>query len=91
MSITSTRYRRKLSNLVKIYIIMIKYSSRNNSFTFKLVFFHNICLKVDFSSKTKMKIFLIIFKDLALNYYYLNISTSTVTINFNQVCYFIRN
>lgn len=30
-------------------------------------------------------------KNLALDYYYLNISTSTIIINFNQVYYSIKN
>lgn len=30
-------------------------------------------------------------KGLALDYFYSNISTSTIAINFNQVCNFIRD
>lgn len=37
--------RKKLLNLVKIYIDKKKYSNCNNSFIFKLAIFHNICVK----------------------------------------------
>lgn len=38
---------RELLNLAKIYINEKKYSSHNNSFTFKLVIFHNIYSRVN--------------------------------------------
>lgn len=38
-----------------------------------------------------MKIFSTIFKSLALDYYYLNISISTIAINLDQVYNFIKN
>ena len=82
---------KKLSNLAKIYTNDAKYSGRNNSFTFKLTIFHNICSRADIPLKAKMKAFPIMLKSLALNYYYSNISVSIVTINFDQVCNFIRN
>lgn len=74
---------RKLLNLAKIYIDKAKYSGRNNSFTFKFVIFHDICSKADILFKAKMKTFLTILKDLALDNYYSNISTSTFVINFD--------
>lgn len=88
---TSIDHGRKLSNLVKIYIDETKYSGYNNNFIFKLAIFYNICSKADVSLDTKMKIFPIILKDLALDYYYFNISISTVALNFDQVCNSIRN
>lgn len=84
-------HNRKLSNLAKIYTNNAKYSSRNNSFIFKLAIFHDIFSRVDVSSETKIKAFLIMLKGLALDYFYSNISTSTIAINFNQVCNFIRD
>ena len=88
---TSTGYGRELSNLAKIYIDNAKYSGRNDSFTFKLAIFHNICLRADVPPKAKMKAFPIMFKGLALDYYYSNISISAVAMNFDQVCNSIRN
>lgn len=75
--------RRKLLNLAKIYINNAKHSSHNISFTFKLIIFHNICLRVDFSSEIKIKAFFTMLKNLALNYYYSNINMSGTAINFN--------
>lgn len=49
-----------------------KCNGRNNSFTLKLVFFHDICSSVNVPSETKMKAFLIILKELTLDYYYSN-------------------
>lgn len=40
---TNVDYGKKLSNLAKICIDNAKYSSRNNSFTFKLAIFQDIC------------------------------------------------
>ena len=88
---TSIGYRRKLSNLAKIYINNAKYIGCNNSFTFKLAIFDNICLKADVLLETKIKVFLTILKGLVLNYYYSNICTNTVTLNFDQVCNSIKN
>lgn len=77
-------YDRKLLNLAEIYTDNTKYRSCNNSFTFKLVIFHDICSKADILPKAKIKVFSTIFKCLALDYYYLTISISSITMNFNQ-------
>lgn len=87
----STGHGKELSNLAKIFTNNAKYSGHNNSFTFQLIIFHDICLRVDVLPKTKIKAFLTMFKSLALNYYYSNISISIIAMNFNQVCNFIRN
>lgn len=87
---TSISHGRKLLNLAKIYIDSAKYSGRNNIFTFKLAIFHDICSKSDVLPKAKIKVFFIMLKSLALDYYYSNISISGIVINFNQLCYLIR-
>ena len=90
-TITSIGYGRKLSNLAKIYINNAKHIGCNNSFTFKLAIFDDICSKADVLPETKIKVFLIILKGLVLNYYYSNISISAITLNFDQVCNSIKN
>lgn len=80
---TNIGYSRKLLNLVKIHTNNIKYSSYNDRFTFKLVIFHNICLKSNIPPKAKMKAFFIMLKNLALDYYYLSIIINDIIINFN--------
>lgn len=79
---TGTNHSRDLSNLAKIYTDDVKYSGRNDNFTFKLSIFHDIQSKSDILSKTKIKAFSIMLKSLALNYYYSNISISDIVINF---------
>lgn len=88
--IITISYSKELLNLIKTYINKEKYNGYNNSFIFKLAIFHNIYLKANFLLKAKMKAFSTIFKSLALNYYYSNVSTNSA-INFDQVCNFIRN
>ncbi len=88
---TSIGHDRELSNLAKIYINEAKYSGRNDSFTFKLAIFHDICSRSDVPLEAKMKTFPTMLKGLALDYYYSNISTRVVALNFDQVCNSIRN
>lgn len=61
---TYTDHSRELLNLVKVYIDDTKYNGRNNSFTFKMVIFHDICSKADITPKAKIKVFSIMLKDL---------------------------
>ncbi len=91
MITTSTGHGRELSNLAKIYTNNAKYSGRNNSFTFKLAIFHDIYSRADVLPEAKMKAFPTMLKGLALNYYYSNISTSAIAMNFDRVCNSIRN
>lgn len=74
---SSQEYRQKLINLAKIFI-EAKYSRENNSFSFKLTIFHNICAKTDVSQEILLEIFLTILTSLALNYYYSNTGISAV-------------
>ena len=73
-----------------MYTEEAKYSGRNDSFTFKLAIFHDICSRADVPPEAKMKAFPTMLKGLALDYYYSNISTSGA-MNFDQVCNSIRN
>jgi hypothetical protein len=56
----------------------------------KLTIFHDIYDRVDVSESVKLKAFLIMLKDLALDYYYSNMSTD-VSIIFDEVCFSMRN
>lgn len=72
---------RELLNLVKIYTNEVKYSSQNNSFIFKLAIFYDIYARAIVLLKAKMKAFSIILKKLVLDYYYSNISISSIGLN----------
>lgn len=91
MITTSVGHSIELSNLAKIYTNNAKYCGCIDSFIFKLVIFHNICLKTDILPKAKMKAFFTILKDLALDYYYSNIIISAVIMNFDHVSNSFRN
>lgn len=86
---TSVDYGKKLSNLAKIGIDNAKYSSRNNSFTFKLAIFQDICWRADILPEAKMKAFFTMLKNPTLNNYLSNIGISDIIMNSNQVCYSI--
>lgn len=88
---TNISHSKKLSNLAKIYTNKENYSSYNNRFTFKITMFYINYFKANFLLKAKMKKFSNILKRIALDYYYLNISTDIITMNFDQVYNFIRN
>ena len=87
---TSIGHGRELSNLAKIYTDDAKYSGRNDSFTFKLAIFHDICSSADVPPEAKMKAIPTMLKGLALDYYSSNISISGTAMNSNQVRYSIR-
>jgi hypothetical protein len=90
-----TDYDRELANLTKLYSDDAKYSEENDNFSFKLIIFHDMCARVDVSHSVKMKTFLIMLKDLALDFYYSNMSISTlnrdILITFDEVCYSMSN
>lgn len=86
----SIAYNRKLSNLAKIYINDAKYSGHNDSFTFKLAIFYNICSKTNILFKVKIKKVSKILKGLALENCPSNISISSTFINSDQIRYLIR-
>ena len=87
---TISDYSRELSNLAKMYTKESKYSGKNNSFTFKLAIFNDICSRADVPSEVRIKAFPTMLKGLALDYYYSNIGITSLTMNFDQVCYLIQ-
>ncbi len=51
-----------------------------------------MCDRADVSQSAKLKAFFIMLKDLALDYYYFNMFTITITvITFDEVCFSMRN
>jgi hypothetical protein len=51
-----------------------------------------MCDRADVSQSAKLKAFPIMLKGLALDYYYSNMFTSTVTvITFDEICFSMRN
>ena len=90
MSTTSTGYGRELSNLAKIYTNDAKYSGRNDSFTFKLAIFHDICSRADVPPEAKMKAFPTMLKGPAIDNYSSNIGISGTVMNSDQIRYSIR-
>ncbi len=90
-SIRTSDYDRELINLAKLYTDEVKYNEKNDNFSFKLIMFNDMCDRVDVSSQVKLKAFLIMFKRLALNYYYSNLSNSKASLTFDEVCVSIMN
>lgn len=88
---TSIGHDKELLNLAKMYTNDAKCSNHNDRFTFKLAIFHVIYSRADVPPKIKMKVFPTMVKGLALNYYYSNISTSTIALNFDQIYNSIKN
>lgn len=84
------RHGRELANLTKMYTDESKYSGGNDSFTYKLTIFHDICARADVPHQAKLKALLTMLKGLALDYYYSNISADNVPITFEEVCYSIK-
>jgi hypothetical protein len=87
---TESDHEKELANLAKLYTDEAKYSDENDSFSFKLTIFHDMCERADISQSTKLKAFLTMLKDLILDYYYSNMSTDNLII-FDEVCFSMRN
>ncbi len=83
-------HEKELANLTKLYTDETKYSDENDSFSYKLTIFHDMCNRVDVSQSVKLKAFPTMLKDLTLNYYYSNMSTDILII-FDEVCFSMRN
>ena len=49
-----------------------------------------MCAKVEVFETIKLMTFSIIFKDFALNYYYSNVNTQKLALNFVQTCVLIN-
>lgn len=81
----STSHDKKLSNLVKTNTnnYEVKYSSQNDSFTYKRIIFYDVYARTDVLSKAKLLTFLFMLKSLTLDYHYSNISVSDIAISFD--------
>jgi hypothetical protein len=89
---TESGHEKELANLAKLYTNEAKYSGENDSFSFKLTIFHDMCDRADVPQSAKLKAFSTVLKDLALDYYYFNMFTITITvITFDEVCFSMRN
>jgi hypothetical protein len=83
---------KELANLAKLYTDEAKYSGENDSFSFKLTIFHDMCDRADVPQSAKLKAFFTMLKGLALDYYYSNMFTNIMTlIIFDEVCFSMRN
>jgi hypothetical protein len=88
-----SEHEKELANLAKLYTNEAKYNDENDSFSFKLTIFHDMCDRADVLQSAKLKAFSIMLKDLTLDYYYSNMftmSTNTLII-FDEVCFSMRN
>ncbi len=83
-------HEKELVNLAKLYTNEAKYSDENDSFSFKLTIFHDMCDRVDVSQSAKLKTFLIMLKDLTFDYYYWNMKID-VSITFDEMCFSMKN
>lgn len=84
-----TGYGKELANMAKMYTEEAKYGGEDDSLSFKLAIFHDICLRSDIPHEARTKAFPIMLKGLALDYYYSNISISGVANNFDGICYYM--
>ncbi len=85
-----SEHEKELANLAKLYTNEAKYNDENDSFSFKLTIFHDMCDRADVSQSAKLKAFFIMLKDLTLNYYYSNMSIDILII-FDEVCFSMKN
>jgi hypothetical protein len=53
--------------------------------------FNDMCDRVDVFNEAKLKVFSIMLKELALNYYYSNVINSKTSLTFDDVCASITN
>ncbi len=92
-SIKSSNYGRELINLAKLYSDEAKYSEENDNLSFKLIMFNDMCDRVDVSFETKLKAFSTMLKELALDYYYANMTSKNKnrSIIFDDVCVSMMN
>jgi hypothetical protein len=87
-----SEHEKELANLAKLYTNEAKYSDENDSCSFKLTIFHDMCDRADVSQSAKLKAFSSMLKDLTLDFYYSNMFISTIiVITFNEVCFSMRN
>jgi hypothetical protein len=88
----SEEHEKELANLAKLYTNEAKYSDENDSFSFKLTIFHDMCDRADVLQSAKLRAFSIMLKDLTFDYYYSNMFISIIiVITFDEVCFSMRN
>ena len=63
----------------------------NDFFSFKLIIFHDICIKANLHQNFRLTMFFIMLKDFAFDYYYSNILNLKHVLNFDQICHIIKN
>ena len=68
-----------------------KYSGENDSWNFKLIIFHDMCVKAEVLETVKLMTFSIMFKNFVLNYYYSNITVWKSALSFVQACVSINS
>jgi hypothetical protein len=85
-----SEHEKELANLAKLYTNEAKYSDENDSFSFKLTIFHDMCDRADVLQSAKLKAFSTMLKDLTLDYYYSNMSIDILII-FDEVCFSMKN
>jgi hypothetical protein len=71
---------KELANLIKICTKKTKYKDENDSFSFKLTIFHDLCDRVDVFESIKLKAFFIMLKELTFDYYYSNMNIDAFII-----------
>jgi hypothetical protein len=86
-----SEHEKKLANLAKLYINEAKYNNENDSFSFKLTIFHDMCDRANVLQSAKLKAFSIMLKNLTFNYYYSNMFINIIiVITFDEICFFMR-
>jgi hypothetical protein len=73
-------HEKELANLIKLYTDETKYSDENDSFSFKLTIFHDMCDRANVSQSAKLKTFFTMLKDLAFDYYYSNMFINSMNL-----------
>ncbi len=85
-------YEKKLSTLIKFYSDKTRYTDENDSFSYKLIIFNDICRRANVSHEIKLLAFFTMLKRLALNYYYSNMNTCTIILStYDEVCFQMKN
>jgi hypothetical protein len=88
----ASEHEKELANLAKLYTNEAKYNDENDSFSFKLTIFHDMCDRADVPQSAKLKAFSTMLKDLTFDYYYSNMFTIIIAvITFDEVCFSMRN
>jgi hypothetical protein len=83
-------HEKELANLIKLYTNETKYNDENDSFSYKLTIFHDMCDRVDVLQSIKLKTFFIMLKDLTFDYYYSNMNID-IFIIFDEICFLMKN